>query len=82
MLFLLIPFAWLTLIGLVTVLCCAASRGDREPVDVIQDRGGALTVGLGVYGHSSAPVSGRCPSQRPALRARPSRGRRFAHGIQ
>jgi hypothetical protein len=64
-LFILIPLAWLAVVALFIAICQAASRGEREPAQVIDVPGRSLGPGLVVWEQSSAPMRVRRPLRRP-----------------
>lgn len=65
MLFILIPLAWLAIVALFIAICQSASRGDAEPVRVIDAPSHSLRPGLVVWEESSAAARVWRPLRRP-----------------
>jgi hypothetical protein len=67
MLLLVIPLAWLALVGMVVVLCKAAARGDARQTSAIASAGRRIAPGLVVW---DAPLACERPLARRLRRTR------------
>jgi hypothetical protein len=69
-LFILIPLAWLTIVALFIAICESASRGDTEPVQVIEAPSHSPRPGLVVWEQSPVSALVRRPRRQGGSRVR------------